>query len=72
MNQQLDKTYPDYLATVMHRSNEALAAGGYEHMLVASGAPHWVYLDDASYPFKVNIQFKVWARVITVPNCFIW
>lgn len=72
MKEKLDQSYPDHIATVMHRCNQALAAGGYDHMLVASGAPHWIFLDDAPYPFKVNAQFKVWVPVTTVPNCFIW
>jgi Xaa-Pro dipeptidase len=30
------------------------------------------FLDDYTYPFKVNPQFKAWVPVVQVPNCWLW
>jgi Xaa-Pro dipeptidase len=42
------------------RADAALAKGGYDHLVVPSGALRYAFLDDRPYPFKINPHFKAW------------
>jgi Xaa-Pro dipeptidase len=63
--------YADHLATVMRRADEALARGGFDHLLVPSGTLHYQVFDDRDYPYAVNPQFKAWLPLTRVPNSWI-
>ena len=52
--------YADHLATMKRRADEALARGGFDHLVVPSGTQHWQVFDDRDYPYAVNPQFKAW------------
>jgi len=39
MNAPLASLYPAHLATLRARADQALALGGYDHLLVAAGTP---------------------------------
>lgn len=67
----LASLYPDHLRTVRERHDRALAATGYDHVVIASGALRMAFLDDNHYPFRPNPHFKSWVPVITNPHCFI-
>jgi Xaa-Pro dipeptidase len=67
----LAQLYPQHLTTVLQRHDRALAATGYDHVLVFAGAQRMQFLDDNPYPFKVNPHFKAWVPVIDNPHCFV-
>ncbi len=53
------------------RHDEALEKSGYDHLVIFGGAEHVAFLDDQSYPFKVNPHLKSWVPVVDNPNCFL-
>jgi Xaa-Pro dipeptidase len=65
----LDQLFAAHLATVMRRTDRALAQNGFDALVVFSGRPPLLFLDDQDYPFKVNPQFKVWVPIIDNPRC---
>ena len=59
--------YADHLATMKRRADEALARGGFDHLVVPSGTQHWQVFDDRDYPYAVNPQFKAWLPLTRLP-----
>ncbi|MGA7510702.1 MAG: Xaa-Pro dipeptidase [Erwinia billingiae] len=64
--------YQDHLKTLQARAQQVLARSKLDAMLIHSGELLTVFLDDHTYPFKVNPQFKAWVPVTSVPNCWLW
>ncbi len=71
MNDRLASLYPAHLQTVIQRHDAALKDGGFDALIIAAGAIHVAFLDDALYPFKVNPHLKYWLPIVDNPNCFI-
>jgi Xaa-Pro dipeptidase len=67
MQTQLASLYPDHIATLKQHADAALAAGGFDHLLISSGAQHFQFLDDMPYPYQVSAQFKAWLPVTRAP-----
>ena len=63
--------YPDHLAVLCRRAEQALARGGFDHLVVPSGTLHYQVFDDRDYPYAVNPQFKAWLPLTRVPNSWI-
>ncbi|WP_447729673.1 Xaa-Pro dipeptidase [Pseudoxanthomonas suwonensis] len=63
--------YPQHLATLCARADEALARCGREHLLVPSGRRHYQVFDDRDYPFAVNPHFKHWVPLTTVADSWL-
>lgn len=61
-----------HLSVVKDRSAKALAATGYEALLVHAGTPPLLFLDDHHLPFRVQAPFKVWAPLTDAPDSFVW
>lgn len=68
---ELVPLYADHLATVQQRADEALARGGFDHLVVPSGSLHYQVFDDRDYPYAVNPQFKAWLPLTRVPNSWL-
>jgi Xaa-Pro dipeptidase len=64
--------YGAYFEAVCARSARALAACGYDGLLVHSGSLLPVFEDDRTYPFEVNAPFKVWAPLTDVPDALVY
>ena len=64
--------FATHLAMVMDRSAKALAATGYEALLVHAGTPPLIFLDDHHLPFRVQAPFKVWAPLTDAPDSFVF
>ena len=60
-----------HLEIVAKRSAEALAAAGYDALLVHAGTPPLLFLDDHHLPFRVQAPFKVWAPLSDAPDSFV-
>ncbi len=56
----LDSLYRDHLREVMARADRALAASGYDGLIVGSGSLRYFYLDDSTYPFRTNPRYRAW------------
>lgn len=70
-NEKLGALYPAHLRTVRERTDQALAEAGFDAIVIAAGDLRMQFLDDNSYPFKVNPHFKWWVPIVTNPNCFV-
>ena len=66
----LAELYDDHLREMTARADRALAAHGYDGLIVCSGSLRYRYLDDNSYPFEPNPQYRAWVPDAT-PDCFI-
>jgi Xaa-Pro dipeptidase len=67
----LDQLYAAHLATIMSRTDRALAATGFDALVVHAGRPPLQFLDDQDYPYKVNPQFKAWVPIVDNPGCIL-
>ena len=63
--------YPDHLTTLRERADRALAAAGFEHLLIGAGMPPLKFLDDQDYPFITNPHFRHWLPLTTAPASWI-
>ncbi|MCP1376256.1 Xaa-Pro dipeptidase [Dyella lutea] len=63
--------YARHLATLRERADQALARGGFDHLLVAAGQPRTKFLDDNHYPYAVNPPFKHWVPLTDAPGSWI-
>jgi len=71
MIDEFARLYPEHVKTMMARADIALEAGGYDHLLVASGRQSYRFLDDMPTPYFVSPQFKAWLPLIRHPDCWI-
>jgi Xaa-Pro dipeptidase len=66
----LGDLYGEHLKEVSARADRALAAGGYDGMIISSGSQLYYYLDDSTYPFRANPRYRAWLPDAT-PDCFV-
>lgn len=69
--QTLDTLYDAHLRILRKRTDEALAACGFDSLAIHSGRQWMQFLDDQPYPFKVNPHFKTWVPLVDAPDCWI-
>jgi len=67
----MEALYREHLRQLCTRTDRALEAAGYEQLVIYSGSPAMLFLDDQSYPFKANPHFKAWVPVLDNPDCFV-
>jgi Xaa-Pro dipeptidase len=68
-NASPDALYPDHLRTLMRRTDHALSASEFDALVVHAGSPPMQFLDDQTYPYKVNPHFKAWVPIVDNPQC---
>ena len=61
-----------HLETVKQRSAAALAAAGYDALLVHAGTPPLIFQDDHHLPFRAQAPFKVWTPLLDAPDSFVF
>src|SRR5690349_3163871 len=67
----MNALYAAHLAIQRQRTDQALAACGFETLAIYAGGPHMQFLDDQAYPFKPNPHFKVWTPLVDAVGCWI-
>lgn len=67
----LAKAFTEHMETMRRRTDAALEACGFDHLLIPSGHLRYGFLDDNPYPFKVNPHFKRWVPVTDNPECLL-
>ena len=67
----LGQLYPAHITELQQRTNTVLTRENLEGLVIHSGQEIKVFLDDYSYPFKVNPHFKHWLPLIDVPNSWL-
>ena len=70
-NRVLADLYPQHLDTLQARAADALARGGFDHLVIPSGTLHYQVFDDRDYPYAVNPQFKAWLPVTKAPGSWL-
>jgi Xaa-Pro dipeptidase len=63
--------YASHLQGLMQRTDQSLAASGFDALVIQAGRPPLQFLDDQDYPYKVNPQFKAWVPIIDNPRCIL-
>ncbi len=63
-----DELYAEHLQTLMRRADAALAALGFDALVIHAGCPPTLFLDDQAYPYKVNPHFKAWVPIVDNPQ----
>ena len=71
MNRTVDGLFPGHLRDLCARMDAALADTNFERVAIYSGRTSYRFLDDMTYPFKVNPHFKQWAPLLDAPESFI-
>jgi len=67
----LGTLYPAHITELQHRVTTVLSRENFDGIVIHSGQEIKVFLDDYSYPFKVNPHFKHWLPLVDVPNCWL-
>jgi Xaa-Pro dipeptidase len=67
----LDQLYEPHLQTLMRRTEQSLAASGFDSLVIHAGHPPVQFLDDQAYPYKVNPHFKAWVPIVDNPRCIL-
>ena len=70
-DERLDELYAPHLRSMMRRADAALAAAGFEALVIHAGSSPTQFLDDQNYPFKVNPHFKAWVPILDNPLCLL-
>ncbi len=63
--------YPAHIAELQKRTKQVLVREGLDALIIHSGQEIKVFLDDYSYPFKVNPHFKAWLPILENSNCWL-
>ena len=63
--------YAQHVGVMQRRATEALAQGGFDHLVIPSGNLHYQVFDDRDYPYAVNPQFKAWAPLTRNPGSWL-
>lgn len=71
MPDHLGALYARHLNTMTRRTAAALAAGGFDRLLIGSGHPRDRFLDDMPYPFHANPHFLAWLPLDQHPDCWL-
>ena len=71
MSTEAAALYPAHLATLRERADRALAATGFEHLLIGAGTPPLKFLDDQDYPYIANPHFRHWLPLTDAPGSWI-
>lgn len=68
---QLAHHYRAHIAELNRRVAEILSREALSGLVIHSGQPQRMFLDDINYPFKANPHFKAWLPVLDNPNCWL-
>ncbi|MGV8961513.1 MAG: Xaa-Pro dipeptidase [Stenotrophomonas sp.] len=63
--------YSHHLSVLTQRADEALARGGFDHLVIPSGTTHYQAFDDRDYPYAVNPHFKTWLPLTRLPDSWL-
>ena len=62
----LANQYPAHVAELQKRTKAVLTRENLEGLVIHSGQEIKAFLDDNSYPFRVNPHFKAWLPLVDV------
>lgn len=68
---KLKEEFPAHIECLQQRTKQALSRKNIEGVVIHSGQEIKAFLDDNTYPFRVNPHFKHWLPLIDIPNCWL-
>lgn len=68
---KLATLYPAHIAELQQRSKRVLQRENLEGVIIHSGKEIKAFLDDNSYPFRVNPHFKAWLPLTDLTNSWL-
>jgi Xaa-Pro dipeptidase len=71
MAQDLDSLFLAHVAELERRTDAALAAHGFDAIVIYSGSAGYSFLDDRTYHFRPNPHFKHWVPLTDVQQSFV-
>ncbi len=71
MHMDIDGLFPAHLSELRRRMDRALATHGFDGVAIFSGAAGYSFLDDRSYPFRVNPHFAQWVPLTDLQRSFV-
>lgn len=63
--------FQEHINVLQARVRKVLEKNALDVLLIHSGDQEAIFLDDQTYPFKVNPHFKAWLPVTSAPNCWL-
>ncbi len=63
--------FAEHIDTLSGRADRALAACGFDTLVLYSGRPPAVFLDDLHYPFRAHAPFRAWVPLGDAPDCLL-
>ncbi|MGL5343329.1 MAG: Xaa-Pro dipeptidase [Plesiomonas sp.] len=67
----MEQTYRAHIAELQARTRTVLERHQLRGLLIHSGEPIYAFLDDNTYPFRVNPHFKAWVPVTNVTHSWL-
>lgn len=67
----MQSLYSEHIAQLQKRYEAAMIMSAHDAVIIHSGSPKRVYLDDYNYPFKANPNFVTWLPINDSPDSFI-
>lgn len=64
-------SFANHIETLQKRASTTLSQNQFDALLIDSGELQYAFLDDQTYPFRVNPHFNHWVPVTDVPNCWL-
>lgn len=71
VNDKLASLFPAHIAQLQKTARTALTRENLEGLVIHSGQELKAFLDDNSYPFRVNPHFKYWLPLTEVTNSWL-
>jgi Xaa-Pro dipeptidase len=71
MDDPLHALFTEHLAAIGARTARALAAAGYDGLLIPAGLPPVPVFDDDPYPFRANPHFRLWSPQAEPGSCLV-
>jgi len=63
--------YNVHLSDLLKRHRQLMQENNLNYLLIPSGVPIGIYLDDMSYPFKSSFFFRTYLPLTEVPDCYL-
>jgi len=71
MNNQIANLYQAHVKTLLEKHQSLLEQYAFEHLIIPSGEPIYVFQDDHTYPFKTSAYFKWFVPLTNHPNSYL-
>lgn len=71
VNDKLASLYPAHIAQLQKTARTALTRENLDGLVIHSGQELKAFLDDNSYPFRVNPHFKYWLPLTEITNSWL-